>query len=80
MEDLKGLHPDLMNKRSATRGQSGVGPFEHWKTDNPQIQSWFRGEASDDKDLVISRDYIRRGLRLREASWAGLELGPRSEQ
>jgi hypothetical protein len=39
-----------------------------------------RGRADDGKDLVISRDYISRGLRARAADRVTLELGPRSDR
>ncbi len=53
---------------------------DHWNTDNPHIHVLVRGKLDDGKDLVISRDYISRGFRLRAAELVGLELGPRSEQ
>jgi type IV secretory pathway VirD2 relaxase len=39
-----------------------------------------RGRADDGKDLVISRDYVSKGLRRRAAERVELELGPRSEK
>jgi hypothetical protein len=38
-----------------------------------------RGRADDGSDLVISRDYISKGLRARAGDLVTLELGPRSE-
>ena len=39
---------------------------DHWNTDNPHIHVLLRGRlAHHGKDLVISRDYISRGFRLR---------------
>ena len=52
---------------------------DHWNTDNPHVHVLIRGKAEDGQDLVISRDYISRGLRDRAAERATLELGPRSE-
>jgi type IV secretory pathway VirD2 relaxase len=52
---------------------------DHWNTDNPHIHILVRGKSDDGKDLVISRDYISRGLRLRASERVTLELGPRSE-
>ncbi len=52
---------------------------DHWNTDNPHIHVLIRGRAEDGQDLVISRDYISRGLRDRAADRVTLELGPRSE-
>lgn len=53
---------------------------DHWNTDNPHIHVLVRGVADDGKDLVISRDYISRGLRFRAAQLVTLELGLRTEQ
>ena len=53
---------------------------DHWNTDNPHIHLLVRGRAEDGGDLVISRDYISRGLRDRAAERVTLELGPRTEQ
>jgi type IV secretory pathway VirD2 relaxase len=53
---------------------------DHWNTDNPHVHVLVRGRADDGGDLVISRDYISRGLRARAAERVTLELGPRSEQ
>jgi type IV secretory pathway VirD2 relaxase len=53
---------------------------DHWNTDNPHVHLLIRGRGDDGQDLVISRDYISRGLRDRAAERVTLELGPRSEQ
>ncbi|MGO9817886.1 MAG: relaxase/mobilization nuclease domain-containing protein [Acidocella sp.] len=53
---------------------------DHWNTDNPHIHVLVRGRADDGQDLVISRDYISRGLRGRAEERVSLELGPRSER
>src|SRR5262249_61368870 len=39
-----------------------------------------RGRADDGKDLLISRDYIREGMRARAEGLVTRERGPRSEQ
>ncbi len=52
---------------------------DHWNTDNPHIHILVRGRADDGKDLVISRDYISRGLRARASERLTLELGLRNE-
>ena len=52
---------------------------DHWNTDNPHVHVLLRGRADDGEDLVISRDYISRGLRGRAEARVTLELGPRSE-
>ena len=53
---------------------------DHWNTDNPHVHLLIRGCADDGQDLVISRDYISRGIRDRAAERITLELGPRTEQ
>ena len=53
---------------------------DHWNTDNPHVHLLIRGRADNGEDLVISRDYISRGIRDRAAERITLELGPRSEQ
>ncbi len=53
---------------------------DHWNTDNPHIHVLVRGRADDGKDLVIARDYISQGLRVRAAELVDRELGLKSEQ
>jgi type IV secretory pathway VirD2 relaxase len=53
---------------------------DHWNTDNPHVHLLIRGRADNGEDLVISRDYISRGIRDRAAERITLELGPRTEQ
>jgi type IV secretory pathway VirD2 relaxase len=52
---------------------------EHWNTDNPHIHIIVRGVADDGHDLIISRDYISKGLRARAGHLVTLELGQRSD-
>jgi len=53
---------------------------DHWNTDNPHVHLLIRGRADDGEDLVISREYISRGIRDRAAERITLEFGPRTEQ
>ncbi len=53
---------------------------DHWNTDNPHVHLLIRGRADDGQDLVISREYISRGIRDRAAERITLELGPRTEE
>ena len=53
---------------------------DHWNTDNPHIHLLVRGKQMDGRDLVIHREYITRGLRVRAQELATIELGPRAEQ
>src|SRR3546814_14569022 len=52
---------------------------DHWNTDNPHVHLLVRGVADTGADLVISRDYISRGLRSRAEELVSIELGPRPE-
>lgn len=79
--DLKAFTRDLMKQAERDLGtRLDWVAVDHWNTDNPHIHVLVRGKISDGKDLVISRDYISRGFRLRAGELVGLELGPRSEQ
>ena len=81
MEDVKGFTRDLMQDVEHDLGTKlDWVAVDHWNTDNPHIHVLVRGRADDGEDLVISRDYISRGLRQRAAARVTLELGPRSEQ
>jgi len=81
MADLKAFTRDLMEQAERDLGtRLDWVAVDHWNTDNPHIHVLVRGKLSDDKDLVISRDYISRGFRLRAGELVGLELGPRSDQ
>ena len=53
---------------------------DHWNTDNPHVHLLIRGRADNGEDLVISREYISRGIRDRAAERITLEFGPRTEQ
>jgi type IV secretory pathway VirD2 relaxase len=80
MADLKAFTRELMKtaERDLETRLDWVA-VDHWNTDNPHIHILVRGRADNGKDLVISRDYISRGLRLRASERVTLELGPRSE-
>ena len=81
MADLKTFTRKLMKEAEHDLGTKlDWVAVDHWNTDNPHIHVLVRGKLSNGKDLVISRDYISRGFRLRAAELVGLELGPRSEQ
>ena len=81
MADLRAFTRELMADAERDLGTKlDWVAVDHWNTDNPHIHVLVRGRADDGKDLVISRDYISRGLRARAAERVTLELGPRSEQ
>src|SRR5262245_49935052 len=79
LSDLKTFTRDLM---AQVQGDLGTKldwvAIDHWNTEHPHVI--IRGRADDGHDLVISRDYIRAGMRARAAGLLTRELGPRSEQ
>jgi len=80
MADLKSHARELMGqmeKDLATR-LDWVG-VDHWNTDNPHIHIVVRGRTDDGHDLVISRDYIKEGMRARAQYLVTQELGPRTD-
>jgi type IV secretory pathway VirD2 relaxase len=80
MSDLRAFARELMAEAEGDLGTKlDWVAVDHWNTDNPHVHILVRGRADDGKDLVISRDYISRGLRARAAGRVTLELGPRSE-
>ncbi|MER8517466.1 relaxase/mobilization nuclease and DUF3363 domain-containing protein [Mesorhizobium sp. M1060] len=80
MADLKSFARDLMGQIEKDLGTklewAGV---DHWNTDNPHLHIILRGQTDDGKDLVISRDYIKEGMRARAADLVTQELGPRTD-
>lgn len=81
MEDLRAFTRELMADAERDLGtRLDWVAVDHWNTDNPHIHVLVRGRAEDGQDLVISRDYISRGLRGRAEERVTLELGPRTER
>lgn len=80
LSDLKTFTRDLMRQAERDLGTrlDWVG-VDHWNTEHPHVHVIVRGRTDDDKDLVISRDYIRAGMRARAERLVTLELGPRSD-
>ncbi|MEQ1888553.1 MAG: DUF3363 domain-containing protein [Alphaproteobacteria bacterium] len=80
MTDLRTFTRDLAKQMQADLGTKlDWVAVDHWNTGNPHIHLLVRGVDQDGKDLVISRDYISRGLRSRAEELAAIELGPRPE-
>ncbi|WP_181183073.1 VirD2 family relaxase/mobilization nuclease [Mesorhizobium sp. B3-2-1] len=80
MADLKSFTRDLMGRMQKDLGTSlDWIAVDHWNTDNPHVHVILRGRADDGQDLVISRDYISRGMRDRASDLVTQELGPRSD-
>ncbi|MER9412328.1 DUF3363 domain-containing protein [Mesorhizobium sp. M0589] len=80
MADLKSFARDLMGQMEKDLGTkldwAGV---DHWNTDNPHLHIILRGRTDDGQDLVISRDYIKEGMRARAADLVTQELGLRTD-
>lgn len=80
MADLKRFTRDFMVQVEKDLGtELDWIAVDHWNTDNPHVHVILRGRADDGKDLVISRDYIREGLRGRAQELITRELGPRHD-
>jgi len=80
MADLKDHARELMGQMEKDLGTrlDWVG-VDHWNTDNPHIHIILRGRTDDGQDLVISRDYIKEGMRARAQDLVTQELGPRTD-
>jgi type IV secretory pathway VirD2 relaxase len=80
MADLKEHARELMGQMEKDLGTKldWVG-VDHWNTDNPHIHIIVRGRIDDGQDLVISRDYIKEGMRARAQDLVTQELGPRTD-
>jgi type IV secretory pathway VirD2 relaxase len=80
MADLRSFTRDLMGRMQKDLGTAlDWIAVDHWNTDNPHVHVILRGRADDGQDLVISRDYISRGMRDRASDLVTQELGPRSD-
>ncbi|MEQ8451141.1 MAG: DUF3363 domain-containing protein [Nitratireductor sp.] len=80
MQDLKDFTRDLARQMEFDLGtRLDWVAVDHWNTDNPHVHLLVRGVDETGADLVISRDYISRGLRSRGEELVSLELGPKPE-
>jgi len=80
LEDLRTYTRHLMNRMEADLGtRLDWVAVDHWNTDNPHTHVVLRGKDDTGKDLIISQDYITRGMRERAAELATEWLGPRTE-
>jgi type IV secretory pathway VirD2 relaxase len=81
MTDLKAFIRDLARQMEADLGtRLDWVAVDHWNTDNPHVHLLVRGVDDTGSDLVISRDYISRGLRSRAEDLVSIELGPKPER
>ena len=80
MSDLKTFTREQMGQMEKDLGTKldWVG-VDHWNTEHPHVHVIVRGRADDGQDLVISRDYIKEGMRARAQDLITQELGPRTD-
>lgn len=80
MSDLKSFTRDLVGQMEKDLGtQLDWVAVDHWSTEHPHVHLIVRGIRDDGQDLVISRDYIKDGMRDRARDRITLELGPRTD-
>ena len=80
MGDLKRFARELMSRMETDLGtRLDWRAVEHWNTANPHVHIIMRGVAEDGQNLVISRDYIREGMRAQARDIVTRELGLRSD-
>ena len=80
MADLKDHARELMGQMEKDLGTKlDWVSVDHWNTDNPHIHIILRGRTDDGQDLVISRDYIKEGMRARAQDLVTQELGQRTD-
>lgn len=80
LDDLRTYTRHLMARMEADLGtRLDWVAVDHWNTDNPHTHVVLRGKDDTGKDLIISRDYIAEGMRMRASELATEWLGPRTE-
>jgi type IV secretory pathway VirD2 relaxase len=80
MADLKSFTRDLVGQMEKDLGtRLDWVAVDHWNTEHPHIHLIVRGVRDDGPDLVISRDYIKEGMRDRARDLITQELGPRTD-
>ena len=81
LADLRAFTRDIVAQMEADLGtRLDWVAVDHWNTGHPHVHLIVRGRTDDGRDLVISRDYIREGLRDRARDLVTRELGPRTDR
>ncbi|EHK54324.1 relaxase/mobilization nuclease domain-containing protein [Allomesorhizobium alhagi] len=81
MADLKGFTAELVSQMEKDLGtRLDWVAVDHWNTEHPHVHLIVRGVRDDGENLVISRDYIKEGMRDRARDIITQELGPRTDQ
>ncbi len=79
--DLQGFTRDMMRQVEADLGtRLDWVAVDHWDTDNPHTHLVVRGVDAAGADLIIARDYIAHGMRLRASALATDWLGRQTER
>ncbi|TQX89476.1 DUF3363 domain-containing protein [Rhizobium sp. rho-13.1] len=80
MSDLKTFARDLAGQMEKDLGTKLEWvAVDHWNTEHPHVHLIMRGVREDGENLVISRDYIKEGMRDRARDLITQELGPRTD-
>jgi len=80
MSDLKTFARDLVGQMEKYLGTKLEWvAVDHWNTEHPHVHLIVRGVREDGENLVISRDYIKEGMRDRARDLITRELGPRTD-
>lgn len=80
MADLRSFTDDLVGQMEKDLGTKlDWVAVDHWNTEHPHVHLIVRGVRDDGQDLVISRDYIKEGMRDRARDLLTQELGPRTD-
>ena len=81
LEDLRDFTRHLMGQMERDFGMRLEWvAVDHWDTDNPHTHVVLRGKDQAGENLVIGREYISRGMRVRASELATEWLGPRTER
>lgn len=79
-QDLKPLIRRLMAQAEKDLGTKlDWVAVDHFNTGHPHSHILVRGKDDRDRDLIIAREYITKGLRQRAVDLVNLDLGPRTE-
>ncbi|NNU35982.1 DUF3363 domain-containing protein [Rhizobium sophorae] len=80
MADLKEFTRELVGQMEKDLGtRLDWVAVDHWNTEHPHVHLIMRGVRDDGENLVISRDYIKEGMRDRARDLITQELGPRTD-
>jgi type IV secretory pathway VirD2 relaxase len=80
LADLKPFIRDFMAKvESDLETKLDWVAVDHYNTGHPHTHIIIRGKDDKDQDLIMTKDYVSHGLRLRARELLTMELGPEDE-